>query len=101
MPDPARNFERFKASLENSGFTVSPHSAPWRPTYVAKVNDGMSERLRRASSEVANVNAILTSPTHPSMASVGNLVLTTYSALQDQVVTPAEQEAADARHRAQ
>jgi hypothetical protein len=40
---------------------------------------------------VANVNAILTSPTPPSAASVSNLVLTTYAAVQDEVVTPAEQ----------
>ena len=45
MPDPARNFQAFQASLEASGFTVTPHSAPWRPTYVAKVNDGSAGDL--------------------------------------------------------
>jgi peptide/nickel transport system substrate-binding protein len=40
MPDPKRNFEAFSASLEKSGFNVVPHSAPWRPDYVAKVNEG-------------------------------------------------------------
>ena len=40
---------------------------------------------------VANVKAILFSPTPPSPASVNNLVLTTWSALADEVVTPAEQ----------
>ena len=40
MPDPKRNFEAFSASLEKSGFQVVPHSAPWRPDYVAKVNEG-------------------------------------------------------------
>jgi peptide/nickel transport system substrate-binding protein len=40
MPDPKRNFEAFAASLERSGFNVVPHSAPWRPDYVAKVNEG-------------------------------------------------------------
>ena len=40
---------------------------------------------------VANVNAVLTSPTPPSQQSVGNLVMTTFSALTDEVVTPAEQ----------
>ena len=45
MPDPARNFQAFQASLEASGFTVTPHSAPWRPTYVAKVNDGTAGDL--------------------------------------------------------
>jgi peptide/nickel transport system substrate-binding protein len=45
MPDPARNFQAFQASLEASGFSVTPHSAPWRPTYVAKVNDGTAGDL--------------------------------------------------------
>ena len=40
MPDPKRNFEAFAASLEKAGFNVVPHSAPWRPDYVAKVNEG-------------------------------------------------------------
>jgi peptide/nickel transport system substrate-binding protein len=40
MPDPKRNFEAFQASLNNSGFSVTAHSAPWRPTYVAKVTGG-------------------------------------------------------------
>jgi peptide/nickel transport system substrate-binding protein len=45
MPDPGRNFQAFQASLEASGFTVTPHSAPWRPTYVSKVNDGSAGDL--------------------------------------------------------
>jgi peptide/nickel transport system substrate-binding protein len=45
MPDPPRNFQAFQASLDNSGFSVTPHSAPWRPTYVAKVNDGSAGDL--------------------------------------------------------
>ena len=45
MPDPARNFQAFSASLEASGFQVTPHSAPWRPTYVAKVNEGSAGDL--------------------------------------------------------
>lgn len=45
MPDPARNFQAFQASLENSGFSVTAHSAPWRPTYVAKVNEGSAGDL--------------------------------------------------------
>jgi peptide/nickel transport system substrate-binding protein len=40
MPDPQRNFEAFSASLEKSGFKIVPHSAPWRPDYVSKVNAG-------------------------------------------------------------
>jgi peptide/nickel transport system substrate-binding protein len=40
MPDPQRNFQAFAASLENSGFKVTVHSAPWRPDYVSKVNSG-------------------------------------------------------------
>jgi peptide/nickel transport system substrate-binding protein len=45
MPDPVRNFQGFAASLENSGFSVTPHSAPWRPTYVGKVNEGSAGDL--------------------------------------------------------
>src|SRR6266542_500733 len=45
MPDPKRNFEAFKASLENSGFKVDEHSAPWRPDYVKKVNEGSAGDL--------------------------------------------------------
>jgi peptide/nickel transport system substrate-binding protein len=45
MPDPKRNFEAFAASLEASGFNVVAHSAPWRPTYVPKVNEGSAGDL--------------------------------------------------------
>jgi peptide/nickel transport system substrate-binding protein len=40
MPDPQRNFQAFQASLEQSGFQVVPHSAPWAPTYRAGVQAG-------------------------------------------------------------
>jgi peptide/nickel transport system substrate-binding protein len=40
MPDPKRNFEAFSASLEQSGFKVVPHSAPWRPDYLSAVDNG-------------------------------------------------------------
>lgn len=40
---------------------------------------------------VANVNTILTSPTPPSAASLNGLVFTTFNAVADEVVTPAEQ----------
>jgi peptide/nickel transport system substrate-binding protein len=45
MPDPKRNFEAFSASLEDSGSNVVAHSAPWRPTYVPKVNEGSAGDL--------------------------------------------------------
>ena len=45
MPDPKRNFEGFAASLDASGFNVVAHSAPWRPTYVPKVNEGSAGDL--------------------------------------------------------
>jgi peptide/nickel transport system substrate-binding protein len=45
MPDPKRNFEAFAASLDNSGFSVTAHNAPWRPTYVPKVNEGSAGDL--------------------------------------------------------
>lgn len=43
MPDPQRNFEAFKASLESAGFQVVPHSAPWRPDYRAGVQAGKAQ----------------------------------------------------------
>lgn len=45
MPDPKRNFEAFQASLEQSGFSVSPHTANWRPDYVKKVGNGTAGDL--------------------------------------------------------
>jgi peptide/nickel transport system substrate-binding protein len=45
MPDPKRNFEAFAASLNKSGFKVVPHSAPWSPDYVGRVNDGNAGAL--------------------------------------------------------
>jgi peptide/nickel transport system substrate-binding protein len=43
MPDPARNFQAFQASLEKSGFDVVPHSAPWRPDYRGDVSVGKAQ----------------------------------------------------------
>jgi peptide/nickel transport system substrate-binding protein len=40
MPDPQRNFQAFKSSLEKSGFKIVPHSAPWRPDYLGRANSG-------------------------------------------------------------
>jgi peptide/nickel transport system substrate-binding protein len=45
MPDPKANFEAFKASLEQSGFEVETTSMPWRPDYVAHVNEGTAGHL--------------------------------------------------------
>jgi peptide/nickel transport system substrate-binding protein len=45
MPDPKRNFEAFAASLNKSGFKVVPHSAPWSPDYLGRVNDGNAGAL--------------------------------------------------------
>jgi peptide/nickel transport system substrate-binding protein len=45
MPDPKRNFEVFQASLEASGFSVTAHTANWRPDYVAKVSNGTAGDL--------------------------------------------------------
>jgi len=43
MPDPQRNFEAFKASLEKAGFQVVTHSAPWSPTYRSAVQAGKAQ----------------------------------------------------------
>ncbi|HEX9415181.1 MAG TPA: ABC transporter substrate-binding protein [Gaiellaceae bacterium] len=45
MPDPKRNFEVFQASLQLSGFSVTPHTANWRPDYVKKVGNGTAGDL--------------------------------------------------------
>ena len=45
MPDPKRNFEAFAASLNKSGFQVVPHSAPWNPDYLGRVNDGTAGNM--------------------------------------------------------
>jgi len=45
MPRPDLNFQAFSNSLEKSGFKVVAHSAPWRPDYVKKVNDGTAGDL--------------------------------------------------------
>jgi peptide/nickel transport system substrate-binding protein len=45
MPDPKRNFEAMVADLEEAGFEVTPHSAPWQPDYVGAVNEGKAGHL--------------------------------------------------------
>lgn len=45
MPDPARNFQAFAASLDKSGFKVIPKSAPWAPDYVGRVQAGTAGAL--------------------------------------------------------
>ncbi len=46
MPDPKRNFEAFAASLNESGFRVVPHSAPWNPDYLGRNDSGTLGNLR-------------------------------------------------------
>jgi peptide/nickel transport system substrate-binding protein len=46
MPDPKRNFEAFAASLNQSGFKVVPHSAPWNPDYLGRNDNGTAGNLR-------------------------------------------------------
>jgi peptide/nickel transport system substrate-binding protein len=43
MPNPQQNAEAFGASLNNSGFKVTFHSAPWRPDYLGAVQSGKAE----------------------------------------------------------
>jgi peptide/nickel transport system substrate-binding protein len=45
MPNPKGIFEAFQASLDNSGFQVVAHSAPWRPDYLQKVDSGTAGNL--------------------------------------------------------
>ena len=46
MPDPKRNFEAFAASLNKSGFKVTPKSAPWNPDYLGRVDAGNAGNAR-------------------------------------------------------
>jgi peptide/nickel transport system substrate-binding protein len=43
MPDPERNFEAFVASLQQAGFDVVPHRAPWSPDYLQTVFSGKAQ----------------------------------------------------------
>jgi peptide/nickel transport system substrate-binding protein len=45
MPDPKRNFEGFRRSLEQSGFDVTPHTAPWDPDYLGRLDEGKAGHL--------------------------------------------------------
>ena len=45
MPDPKRNFEAMAADLNRAGFRVRPHSAPWDPDYVTRVDEGSAGHL--------------------------------------------------------
>jgi peptide/nickel transport system substrate-binding protein len=45
MPDPKRNFEGFRRSLEQSGFDVTPHTAPWDPDYLGRLDEGNAGHL--------------------------------------------------------
>jgi peptide/nickel transport system substrate-binding protein len=46
MPDPKRNFEAFAASLNKSGFKVTPKSAPWNPDYLGRADEGNAGNAR-------------------------------------------------------
>jgi peptide/nickel transport system substrate-binding protein len=45
MPNPKANFQAFAASLNKSGFKVVPKSAPWRPDYLGRVDQGTAGAL--------------------------------------------------------
>ncbi len=40
MPDPPRNFQAFAASLEKSGFKITPRPGQWRGGYVSGLQSG-------------------------------------------------------------
>ncbi len=42
MPDPAANFQAFKADLEAAGFRVEAKSAPWNPDYLNAADSGQT-----------------------------------------------------------
>jgi peptide/nickel transport system substrate-binding protein len=43
MPDPAANFQAFKADLEKVGFKITPKSAPWSPDYLDAYQSGKAQ----------------------------------------------------------
>jgi len=43
MPDPASNFQAFKADLEKVGFKIVPKSAPWSPDYLDAYQSGKAQ----------------------------------------------------------
>ena len=43
MPDPAKNFQAFSASLTKAGFKIVPHAAPWSPDYLGSVQGGKAQ----------------------------------------------------------
>jgi len=45
LPDPTDTFQAFKASLENSGFSITPHVLPFRPDFLSAVNRGDAGHL--------------------------------------------------------
>jgi peptide/nickel transport system substrate-binding protein len=45
MPNPKANFQAFAASLNKSGFKVVAKSAPWRPDYLGRVDQGTAGAL--------------------------------------------------------
>ncbi|HET7855008.1 MAG TPA: ABC transporter substrate-binding protein [Gaiellaceae bacterium] len=45
MPNPKNNFEAFASSLNKSGFKVVPHTAPWDPDYLGRVDEGNAGHL--------------------------------------------------------
>jgi peptide/nickel transport system substrate-binding protein len=45
LPDPSNTFQAFKASLENSGFSITPHVLPFRPDFLSAVNRGDAGHL--------------------------------------------------------
>jgi peptide/nickel transport system substrate-binding protein len=45
LPDPTDTFQAFKASLEKSGFSITPHVLPFRPDFLSAVNRGDAGHL--------------------------------------------------------
>jgi peptide/nickel transport system substrate-binding protein len=43
LPDPQRTFESFTSDLEQSGFSVTPRSAPWTPDYLDATLGGQAQ----------------------------------------------------------
>ena len=66
MPDAARNFQAFAASLEKSGFKVTAKSAPWRPDYLGAGarGEGRGAQLPRPDRRLRRSGEL---PRHPPL----------------------------------
>lgn len=83
MPDPAANFQAFKADLEAAGFTVVTKSAPWNPDYLDASQSGKTQlRLLGWTGDFADPDNFIGTFFRTKQAEWGTLDPAIYSALE-------------------